>query len=266
MSRKIQPHTERSIYKPSNGFHGFLLVDDDHRKHNSFVPDTRLDANFTSAVQKSNGEPWLEIDLTETWEIKTGSRSKTITVTLRKEEMLALRDVIDAALKNESGRDELDDLIEASKLKVAAMSDEEREAMYRAQKESFVRAEKAFGSDKDEARHAELSRLAQYPEHLDPVERQIIDVVVRKAVLEGKHVEVYGDGELDVAGQGYPEITKMIAACSMTELVISDDGHFRLWVQFVHGNDCDVLSDHTTGDFYEEWLSEATALAERLSQ
>ncbi len=45
----------------------------------------------------------------------------------------------------------LDCLIESARRIVAAMTPEDRKAMYHAQRESFVRAEMAFGSDEDEA-------------------------------------------------------------------------------------------------------------------
>jgi hypothetical protein len=41
-------------------------------------------------------------------------------------------------------RPDLDELIEQSKARVAAMTDEEREAMYAAQRESYVRGEMSW--------------------------------------------------------------------------------------------------------------------------
>ena len=55
---------------------------------------------------------------------------------------------------------ELSALIEESKVRVADMSDEERQAMYRAQQESWVRGEMAIGLDRQE-REARAAPIAQ---------------------------------------------------------------------------------------------------------
>ena len=55
---------------------------------------------------------------------------------------------------------ELSALIEESKVRVADMSDEERQAMYRAQQESWVRGEMAIGLDRQE-REARAALIAQ---------------------------------------------------------------------------------------------------------
>lgn len=47
----------------------------------------------------------------------------------------------------------IDDLIAKSKADLAAMTPEDRAAMYAAQRESYLRAEAAFGSDADEAEY-----------------------------------------------------------------------------------------------------------------
>ena len=51
-----------------------------------------------------------------------------------------------------AARDDLAALVAASIERVNAMSPEEKEAMLKAQAESFARAEIAFGSDADEAK------------------------------------------------------------------------------------------------------------------
>lgn len=55
----------------------------------------------------------------------------------------------------------LAELIKESKKRLAAMTPEEREAMYAAQRESWVRGEMAMGSDADEAREREAMRAAE---------------------------------------------------------------------------------------------------------
>jgi hypothetical protein len=55
---------------------------------------------------------------------------------------------------------ELAALIEESKARVATMSDEEREGMYRAQQESWVRGEMAIGLDRKE-REARAALIAE---------------------------------------------------------------------------------------------------------
>ena len=48
---------------------------------------------------------------------------------------------------------DLEKLIETAKAKYDAMTPQERAALHRAQRDSYVRAEVAFGSDKDEAEY-----------------------------------------------------------------------------------------------------------------
>ncbi len=104
-----------------------------------------------------------------------------------------------------------------------------------------------------------------YPDHLDPVEQQIIDLVVRKALDTGHKIEVYGEGECDLeASDDYEAITSEIAACGMTELILTKLGVRTLWILFVHGNGCDVLVDYTAGDDHDAFLKEANDLADSL--
>ena len=101
-----------------------------------------------------------------------------------------------------------------------------------------------------------------YPTWLDPIERKIIDLLVKTALAEGFAIAVYGEGELDLPfSKDYDAITSDIAATDMTELILEPGKH---WVQLVHGNGCDVISDYTTKS--EEVFAKATALAEELSE
>lgn len=102
-----------------------------------------------------------------------------------------------------------------------------------------------------------------YPDYLNPIERQIIDVVVKGALAAGMTIAVYGEGELDLKpSSDYEAITREIAATGITDLGLSPGNH---WIQFVHGNGCDVLSDYTVKSEDLPFIAEASALAERLA-
>lgn len=95
MTRKIYPLTETDIYKPINGFSGFAIHDRKHRTINSHLDNAELYAGFVGPV----GGDWLEINLTETTIDRNGrARNKQISVLLKRDEMLALRDTINAVL------------------------------------------------------------------------------------------------------------------------------------------------------------------------
>lgn len=102
-----------------------------------------------------------------------------------------------------------------------------------------------------------------YPDYIDPIERRIIDVIVKGALADGFEISVFGEGEEDLhRSTDYEEITNEIAATGMTELVLHPGKH---WFQFVHGNGCDVFGDYTTKSAGYSFVTEAEALAERLA-
>jgi hypothetical protein len=61
------------------------------------------------------------------------------------------RECAELDARESAARPGLDELIEASKRRVATMAPEEREAELRAQRESWVRGEMGIGLDRDEA-------------------------------------------------------------------------------------------------------------------
>lgn len=90
-----------------------------------------------------------------------------------------------------------------------------------------------------------------YPDHLNPIERQIIDKLIKAALADGFKISVYGDGILDLAPSAdYEAIINEVAACGETCLMLWPGGH---WIQLVHGNGAEVISDYTvkTEEFME---------------
>lgn len=89
----------------------------------------------------------------------------------------------------------LNEMIKMSKERVEAMTDREKDAMVEAQRESFVRGEMGFGSDRDETRerghtveHQTTQRLQDLRELLDALLRKVAAVDVRS----GKHFHSEG--------------------------------------------------------------------------
>jgi hypothetical protein len=85
-----------------------------------------------------------------------------------------------------------------------------------------------------------------YPDYLDPVEREIIDRII-KDVLAAGHTIWVEDGE-EIAlkrSTDYEAITAEIAAtCETTLIIETPDGVGHIWL--IHGNGCDVVSDWTS--------------------
>ena len=102
MTRKIHILSEddpSNTYKPSQGWHGFTIFDDQHRSVNSFINNADLRFGVLSSIRKDTGEAWLEITSVETTYDKNGrARPKQISVMLKRDEMIALRDTINAVL------------------------------------------------------------------------------------------------------------------------------------------------------------------------
>ncbi len=92
MTRKLHILDEQSTYKPSRGWHGFDLIDDQHRTVNSFLRNAVLRLGVLASVRKDTMEPWLGVTLVETTYDKNGrARPKQIGVLLK-------RDTINAVL------------------------------------------------------------------------------------------------------------------------------------------------------------------------
>lgn len=82
-----------------------------------------------------------------------------------------------------------------------------------------------------------------YPLELCPVEREIIDRLIKGALSEGLLIAVCGDGEIDLPfSADYDQITANVGICGSTELELLPGQH---WFQFVHGNGEDTLTDMT---------------------
>lgn len=93
-----------------------------------------------------------------------------------------------------------------------------------------------------------------YPEWIRPTERDIIDRVVRKVLSDGFLVSVF-DGQAHAIRRSsdYEAITSNIAQTDVTSLNVFD--HERTLVGsmiFIHGNDEDVIHDHTDKPYFEE--------------
>lgn len=104
-----------------------------------------------------------------------------------------------------------------------------------------------------------------YPDHIDPTELFIIDLIVTKALADGWMITVYGDGELDLLrSTDYHLITSNIAACSETTLKFFRPGATSRegMVLLVHGNGCEVISDYTANPEIEALVACAEKLAE----
>lgn len=103
MTRKLHKLTESDTYKPSHGWHGFSITDNAHRTVNSFVDNARLHFGVLGSVNKTNGQPWLELKTVETTFDKNGkARSHESYLTMKRDEMIALRDTINAVLGDQS--------------------------------------------------------------------------------------------------------------------------------------------------------------------
>jgi hypothetical protein len=84
------------------------------------------------------------------------------------------------------------DSVKAAREELARMTPAEREAMYRAQQDSFVRAEMAFGSDADEAEYGDALASGD-PERIEAAKRRERErIAAYEAFLApqgGQHVE-----------------------------------------------------------------------------
>ena len=93
-----------------------------------------------------------------------------------------------------------------------------------------------------------------YPDFIRPKEREIIDRIVKKVLADGHLISVY-DGEAFAVRKStdYEAITHAIAQTDFTSLNIRDaSGQFLGSMSFVHGNDEDVIHDHTVGGYFDE--------------
>lgn len=90
---------------------------------------------------------------------------------------------------------------------------------------------------------------SHYPHWIRPIERDIIDGLI-SAILEDEDVLIKVHDGMEWATEATRDrevIEKEIAATDVTELVVPNRGGFLL----IHGNDEDVLSDHTDNAYCE---------------
>ncbi|ESY35389.1 hypothetical protein NKK48_30255 [Mesorhizobium sp. C386A] len=97
-----------------------------------------------------------------------------------------------------------------------------------------------------------------FPSYLRPTEAKIIGALIKKALGLGYVVSVYDGEEWALKKSGdYEKITHEIAATDATELVFrkAEDGSKVGWLQLIHGNDEDVISDHSDIEIMRELVA-----------
>lgn len=97
-------------------------------------------------------------------------------------------------------------------------------------------------------------------------------MIIRRALLDLLHagfllnVDNGGDDyELDEPSRSIKEILSVMFASDADLVVVHHPGerNYFGWVHFIHGNGCDVLSDHSSS--IREWMFDALDLAEQYS-
>ena len=98
-----------------------------------------------------------------------------------------------------------------------------------------------------------------FPTYLDPVERKIINRVIKQALANGWLISVFDGEEYPVKySREYGKITAEVAATDETRLVIRAADRAKLGtVLFIHGNGEDVLSDYSWVESGEASTKEA---------
>lgn len=86
-----------------------------------------------------------------------------------------------------------------------------------------------------------------YPDDIRPIEKPIIDRIVKTALERGWTISVFDSEEWPVKrSRDYETITANISTTDLTQLKFRDsDGNYLGVVIFVHGNDEDVICDCT---------------------
>ncbi|RWM32596.1 MAG: hypothetical protein EOR77_21435 [Mesorhizobium sp.] len=94
-----------------------------------------------------------------------------------------------------------------------------------------------------------------FPSYMRPAEQKIVRALIKKALGLGYLVSVYDGEEWAVKKSGdYEKITAEIAATDETQLIFrkAEDGSKVGWLMLVHGNDEDVICDHTANDAMDQ--------------
>ena len=114
-----------------------------------------------------------------------------------------------------------------------------------------------------------------YHERVEPAERLVIDAILNEAEARHLLVSVYDGEEWAVTATGnMADVRREVAATEATVLAFRDpaqlsprDGRPSMLgrVILVHGNGCDVISDHTDTREMAALLAPALAVADQLS-
>lgn len=95
------------------------------------------------------------------------------------------------------------------------------------------------------------------------IERQIIEKIVDSALAAEFILSVWDGMDWAVERSADKDaIMKEVAATDVTFLYVYDSA-YRGWIMLVHGNDCDVITDHIDNDTIQGLLVEAEALADK---
>lgn len=93
-----------------------------------------------------------------------------------------------------------------------------------------------------------------FPKHMRAAERPIIEALIRRVLDKGYTISVF-DGNVCALGKSkdFEAITAEVNATDITEFLIRDSDARKIgWVIFIHGNDEDVIHDHTDNPEMEE--------------
>lgn len=92
-----------------------------------------------------------------------------------------------------------------------------------------------------------LGMMSCYPKGIDQTELNIIDAMIRAALVEGISLGVFDGEEWAVRNStDYQEITGEIAATDATTLRLRDSGGAKIGdIILIYGNGEDVIHDHT---------------------
>lgn len=95
-----------------------------------------------------------------------------------------------------------------------------------------------------------------YPEHLSPVERDIIDCIVKKALDVGCSISIFdGEDHTIRRSRDHAAISKVVAATEITVLNFFDDVDALMGsIILLHGNEEDVIHDCTDKPFIQELI------------
>ncbi|MCV0350230.1 MAG: hypothetical protein K5863_09145 [Nitratireductor sp.] len=97
-----------------------------------------------------------------------------------------------------------------------------------------------------------------FPDYMSAVEKRIIGKMLRKALASNYVVSVFDGMEWPVKrSSDYETITADIGTTDITELLFRDSKtHAKVgWMMLVHGNDEDVICDHTANEEMEACVS-----------